>query len=77
MQEEVHRFAITYHRHNRSKGALASILDSVAGIGEARRKALLKKFKSLTNIKKASLIELSDILPHNVALNLYNFLQNK
>ncbi len=76
MQEEVHRFSISFHRDNRSKGALASTLDLVGGIGAKRRQLLLKQYGSLRNIKKASLDELQTILPHNVALNLYNFLQN-
>ena len=76
MQEEVHRFTITYHRNNRSKGALSSILDSINGIGEKRKKQLLKKFGSLANIKKASVEELKTVLPTNIATNLYNFLQN-
>lgn len=76
MQEEVHRFTITYHRNNRSKGALSSILDSINGIGEKRKKQLLKKFGSLANIKKASVEELKTVLPANIATNLYNFLQN-
>jgi excinuclease ABC subunit C len=77
MQEEVHRFSITYHKINRSKGALASTLDLVGGIGDQRRKLLLRKYGSLSNMKKASLEELNTILPKNIALNLYNFLQKK
>lgn len=60
VQDEVHRFAITYHRTLRDKRVLHSILDEVPNIGEKRRKELLKKFGSVENIKNASLEELMD-----------------
>ena len=75
IQEEVHRFAITYHRNIKNKGMLASILELVPGIGEGRRKALLKEFSSLKKIKEASVEELEKILPHDVAVNLYEYLK--
>lgn len=59
MQEEVHRFAIEYHRKLRSKNAEISVLDEIPGIGPVRRAALLKHFKSVEQIKSASLDELS------------------
>lgn len=60
IQDEVHRFAITYHRSLRDKRTLHSILENIPNIGEKRRRALLKKFGSVENIKKASLEELLD-----------------
>ena len=76
MQDEVHEFTINYHKQIRSKGSLASILDNVEGIGEKRRKELLKKYKTINKIKEASIGELEYILPVNVADNLKNFLNN-
>ena len=75
IQEEVHRFAITYHRNIKNKGMLASVLELVPGIGEGRRKALLKEFSSLKKIKEASVEELEKILPRDVAVNLYEYLK--
>lgn len=54
IQDEVHRFAITFHREQRGKSMVTSKLDSIPGIGEKRRKALLKHFGSLKKIKEAS-----------------------
>jgi len=76
IQEEVHRYAITYHRNIKNKGMLSSILELVPGIGEKRRKELLKKFSSLKKIKEASLDELNEVLPEDVAKNLYEYLKN-
>jgi len=75
MQDEVHEFTINYHKQIRSKGSLASILDSVDGIGEKRRKELLKKYKTINKIKETSIEELEEILPKNVAINLLEFLK--
>lgn len=77
IQEEVHRFAITYHRNLRSQGLFASYLDMVDGIGEVRKKELLKKYGSLKKIREASLTSLEEILPKDVAENLYNILRNE
>ena len=77
IQEEVHRFAITYHRSIKNKGMLSSILEMVPGIGMGRRKALLKEFSSLKKIKEASVEDLEKVLPHDVAVGLYNYLRNK
>ena len=76
IQEEVHRFAITYHRNIKNKGMLSSILELVPGIGEMRRKELLKEFSSLKKIKEASVNDLEKVLPHEVAVNLYNYLKD-
>lgn len=77
IQDEVHRFAITYHRNIKSKGMLSSILDFVPGIGEKRKKELLKKFGSLKKMKEASLEELETILNKDVANNLYQYLRKE
>ena len=75
MSDEVHRFTISYHKDIRSKGALSSILDNVAGIGDKRKKELLKKYKTISKLKELTIEELSDSLPHDVAENLYNYLK--
>lgn len=75
MQDEVHNFTISYHKQIRSKGAISSILDNIEGIGEKRKKELLKKYKSITKMKEASICELEEILPEKVAINLSKFLQ--
>lgn len=75
IQEEVHRYAISYHRNIKAKGALASVLDLVPGVGEVRRKELLKKFGSLKKMKEASVLELSEVLPLEVAENLFSYLK--
>ena len=75
IQEEVHRYAISYHRSIKSKGMVSSILDSVVGIGDVRKKQLLKKFGSLKKMREASLEELETILTKDIALNLYNYLK--
>lgn len=74
IQDEVHRYAITYHRNIKSKGSLASILDLAPGIGEVRRKELLKKFGSLKKIKEASLEDLEKVLPKDIASGLKKYL---
>ena len=76
MQDEVHNFTISYHKQIRSKGSLSSILDNIEGIGEKRKKELLKKYHNLTLMKEASIEELSKIVPENVASNLHEFLNN-
>jgi len=76
MQDEVHEYTINYHKQIRSKGSLASILDNIEGIGEKRRKELLKKYKTITKMKNASVEELEEILPSNVANNLYKYLKD-
>lgn len=76
IQEEVHRYAITYHRNIKSKGALSSLLDVVEGIGEVRKKELLRKFGSLKKMREASVAELEKVLNKDVAVRLYNYLQD-
>ena len=76
MQDEVHNFTISYHKQIRSKGSLESVLDPIPGIGEKRKKELLKKYKTITQIKALSKEELESILPSKVAQDLYEYLQN-
>jgi len=74
MQDEVHNFTINYHKTLRSKGALSSVLDSVSGIGEKRKKELLKKYRTISKMKEATPEELSEILPKNVLDSFIEFL---
>ena len=74
IQDEVHRYAITYHRNIKAKGALSSILDVVPGIGEVRKKELLKKFCSLKKMREASIEELSTVVGKEVAEKLKEYL---
>jgi len=78
IQNEAHRFAITYHKNLRSKNAFKSELDNIPGVGEKRKLNLLKKFKSLEKIKKASFDELLDTEGMNkkVADEIINFFRN-
>lgn len=77
IQDEVHRFAITFHRQLRGKSAFQSLLDDVPGIGEKRKKSLLKQFGSVKKMRDASVEELSAAgLPANVARELHEKLQN-
>ena len=75
IQDEVHRYAISYHRNIRSKGSLSSLLDLVPGIGEIRKKELLKKFGSLKKMKEASIEELMTVVPEDIAKNLFTYLK--
>lgn len=75
IQDEAHRFAIEYHRSLRSKGQVKSVLDDIPGVGPARRKALMRHFKSLEEIKNATLEDLMACpeLNQNVATQIYEF----
>ncbi|MGP7816757.1 excinuclease ABC subunit UvrC [Niallia sp. 01092] len=76
IQDEVHRFAITFHRQVRGKNAFQSLLDDIPGIGEKRRKLLLKTFGSVKKMKEATIEEFRTIgIPANVAEELLNKLQ--
>ncbi len=70
LQDEVHRFAINYHRKLRSKAQTKSILDEIEGVGPKRKKMLMNHFKSFKRIKEASIEELCEVVPHQVALNI-------
>ena len=76
MQDEVHNFTINYHKQIRSKGLYASILDDIPGIGKERKKELLKKYKTVENMRKQSVEELESVLPSKVARELKDILEN-
>ena len=76
MQDEVHRFAISYHRKLRGKAMTKSILDEVEGIGEVRKKEIWKHFKSMKRLKEATIEEIRQVVPEKVAQNIYNILHN-
>lgn len=77
MQDEAHRFAITYHRSLRGKRNLASVLDDIPGVGEKRKKNLLKHFGSFTKIREASVKELQEVegINRTVAEEIYTYLK--
>lgn len=77
IQDEVHRYAITFHRDKRSKHALHSELDDIKGIGPKAREALLSKFKSVKKMKEASLEQLSEVLGPNKAEILAKYFAEK
>ena len=79
VQDEAHRFAIEYHRSLRSKGPVHSVLDDIPGIGETRRKALMRHFKGLDGIREASVETLSNIESMNekAARQVYDFFHKK
>lgn len=72
VQEEVHRFAITYHHEKHTKSALTSRLDGIPGVGDVRKKALLKHFKSVRAIEQAELLQLEAVLPKAAARAVYD-----
>ena len=75
IQDEAHRFAIEYHRSLRSKGQVRSVLDDIPGVGPARRKALMRHFASIQDIRQASLEQLMEIpeIPRAAAEEIYQF----
>ena len=75
MQDETHRFAIEYHRSLRNKKQVHSILDDIPGVGPARRKALMREFKSIEGIREATVEQLSqvDTISEKVAKDIYKF----
>jgi len=80
IQDEAHRFAISYHRSLRSKKMFKSVLDNIQGVGEKRKKSLLRHFGSIDNIKKANVEELTQVesINRKIAENVYNyFRENK
>ena len=77
MQEEVHRFAITYQRTLRQSQAVRSQLDQIPGIGEKRRTALLQTFKSLKRVREATIEELEAAVPHTAAQAVYDYFHSK
>ncbi len=77
IQDEVHRFTITYHKTLRDKGTIASLLDNIDGIGKVRKKELIKKYGSIKKMSEASIEELREIIPENVAINLHKYLKER
>ena len=77
IQDEVHRFAITFHRDKRSKHALHSELDEIAGIGPKTRDALINHFKSVKKIKEADIQSITDIIGNKKAEIIYNHLHQE
>ena len=75
IQDEVHRYTISYHKDIRSKGSLSSVLDNVPGIGNVRKKELLKKYKTITRLKALTLDDLKKDLPEKVATERFTFLK--
>ena len=75
LQDEAHRFAIEYHRQLRSKNQVHSVLDEIPGVGENRRKQLLKYFGEIRKIREATISELAEVpgIPESVAKNVYEF----
>ena len=70
MQDEVHRFAISFHKAERSKKMRQSVFDGVKGLGEKRKETLRKNYPTIDSLKNASLSELEQLLPHDVAISL-------
>ncbi|RAN83428.1 excinuclease ABC subunit C [Bacillus sp. SRB_331] len=78
IQDEVHRFAITFHRQLHGKSVIQSALDDIPGIGDKRKKVLLKHFGSLKKMKEASISEFVEAgMPKNVAETIYTYLTDK
>ncbi len=75
IQDEAHRFAIEYHRSLRSKAQVRSVLDDIPGVGPARRKALMRHFKSIEDIKNAEVAGLCEVpeIPEHIACQIYDF----
>ena len=73
IQEETHRFAIEFNRLQRKNRVQGSVLDQIPGVGDKRRAELLKRFKSVKNVRAASLAELEEAVPKNTARAVYDF----
>jgi len=76
IDEEVHRFTINYHKEIRSKGSISSVLDNINGLGDVRKKKLIKKYGSINKIKNATLEELESIIPTKIAEELLMYLNS-
>lgn len=79
IQDEAHRFAIEYHRSLRSKAQVKSVLDEIPGVGPARRKALMRHFRSINEIKEAPVEKLCEVqeIPEHIAQQIYDFFRTK
>ena len=76
IQEETHRFAITYQRELRSKRLSYSALDNIAGVGDKRKQLLIREFKSLKGIRMADIEQLKRVVPESVAKEIYKYFHN-
>ena len=72
MQDEVHRFAITFHQSLRNKSMKTSILDGIKGLGDKRKELINRAYPDINLLKEATVEELSQLLPKEVAIDLYN-----
>ena len=79
MQDETHRFAIEYHRSLRTKQQVHSVLDEIPGVGESRRKAIMRHFRSIDDLKSASVDEIASLpeIPENVARGIFDYFHSK
>ncbi len=79
VQDEAHRFAIEYHRSLRGKSQVKSVLDDIPGVGPSRRKALMRHFKSIEEIKEADVDKLAKVpeIPRHIAEGIYNFFRQE
>ena len=79
VQDEAHRFAIEYHRSLRGKSQVKSVLDDIPGVGPSRRKALMRHFKSIEEIKEADVEKLAKVpeIPRHIAEGVYNFFRQE
>ncbi len=77
IQEETHRFAIEFHRQQQNQRVKGSVLDKIPGVGEKRRAELLKHFKSVKNIRAATLAELEEAVPKNTAKAVYDYFNQR
>ena len=77
IQEETHRFAITYHRTLQSKRVKGSVLDQIPGIGPVRRKQLLTRFRSMAALERASVVDLVQVVPEKEAQAIYQFFHSQ
>ncbi len=77
IQEETHRFAVTYHHESHGRSARQSVLDGIPGVGEARKKALRAHFGTVKAIRAASLEDLQAVVPKNAAMEIFKYFQNE
>ncbi len=77
IRDEAHRFAITHHRNRRSNDSITSILDNIPGIGTKNKTALLKRFKTLSQIRTASISNLKDTIGNKLGIRVHNYLNKK
>jgi excinuclease ABC subunit C len=75
LRDEVHRFGITHHRNRRSKGVVKTELSSIKGIGQAGSEALLRHFKSVKQIREATLEALTEVLGKSKGLKVFEYFQ--